>query len=309
MTSEKSIALRFAALANVGAICAALVMLIGPQCLANPLDSLSPQARDLWLARVDEARPTFSYLASGQLDELLFRLGTPIAGLIAAGWLAWRRDNTRAQLLFVLVLTVSLLFALYQTRFYVFGQLFAVLPLAMLVARAQSEGLGAYVPRLSYLFVLMLSVPALWGIAGAALSPTVGPKADLEAAAAACDPSAAYAALAGLPKGRILAPATDAPNILLLTPHSALNGHYHRNRAGIDAALAIFTSPPKIARPRLAAAGVDYLMVCPEEIDMRFFADYAPEGLIGHILGGQTPAWLEPVATADATIVYRVKPR
>lgn len=307
ITSGKSMALRFAALANVAAICAALVLVTGPHCLSNPLDSLSLEARDLWLARVDEARPTLAYLRTGQLDEVLFRLGTPLAGLAAAGWLAWRRDEARAQLLFVLLLTVSLLLSLYQTRFYVFGQLFAVLPLAVLAARAESGGLGARVPRLSYLFVPLLALPPLWSAAGAALSPSLVPSAGLQAAAA-CNSPAAQAALAILPNGRILAPATHAPDILFSTPHSVLYGHYHRNRAGIDAALAIFTSPPDAARPQLAAAGVDYVMVCPADIDMRFFADYAPDGLIGHMLAGETPGWLEPVVTAGETTIYRVKP-
>lgn len=306
ITSQKSMALRFAALANVGAICAALVMVTGPQCLSNPLDSLSVQARDLWLARVDEARPTLVYLRSGQLDEFLFRLGTPLAGLAAAAWLAWRRDQPRAQLLFVVLLTVSVLLSLYQTRFYVFGQLFAVLPLAVLAARVEAGRLGAAVPRLSYPFLLLLSVPTMWSFAGAAFSPPPAPRAD-RLAAAACNPPAAYAALAVLPEGRVLAPATDAPSILLSTAHSALYGHYHRNRAGIDAALAIFTSPPDAARPRLAAAKVDYLMVCPADIDMRFFADYAPDGLVAGILAGDVPEWLAPVVSAGATTIYRVK--
>ncbi|MBA3068818.1 MAG: hypothetical protein FP825_10085 [Hyphomonas sp.] len=309
VTSEKSMAMRFAALANVGAICAALVLVIGPQCLSNPLDSLSPQAHDLWLARVDEARPTLVYLRSGQLDEFLFRLGTPLAGLAAAGWLAWRRDEARAQLLFILLLTVCLVLSLYQTRFYVFGQLFAVLPLAVLAARAQAGALGPSVPRLTYLLVVLLAVPTMWSAAGAVLAPQARPAAARLSAAASCDPPATYAALASLPPGRILAPASEAPDILASTPHSALYGHYHRNRAGIDAALAIFTSAPDAARPRLAAAGVDYLLVCPGDADMRFFAAHAPDGLIGRILDGDTPSWLEPVATAGATTVYRVKPR
>jgi len=305
VTSEKSLAVRLAALANVGAICAALVLVSGPQCLSNPLDALSADARDLWLARVDEARPTFVYL-EGRLDEFLFRLATLVTGLGAAIFLALRRDHLRAQLLFILLLTVSLAFALYQTRFYVFGQLFAVLPLAMLTARIQSGGAGPAMPRLAYLGVLLVSVPMLWGLAGAVLSP---PKpAPAITRAAACDPKATHAALNTLPAGRILAPASDAPGLLLHTRHSVLYGHYHRNQAGIDAALAIFTRPPGEARARLSAAGVDYLLVCPSDTDLRFFAGHAPNGFIGEVLAGQAPVWLEPVLFAGSATIYRVRP-
>lgn len=310
VTSAKSLAIRAAALANVAAISAALVLVSGPACLGNPLDALSPQARELWLARVDEARPTFAYL-DGRLDEFLFRLGTMVAGLGAAIWLALRRDQTRAQLLFILMLTVSMVFALYQTRFYVFGQLFAVLPLAMLVARLHSGAFEPAVPRLAYLGVMIVALPALWGLAGAALAPSKAPPmATLAAeAAAACDPQETHAALNALPPGRILAPASDTPGLLLETRHSALYGHYHRNTAGIDAALGIFTAAPDAARARLAAARVDYLLVCPADADIRFFAERAPDGLIAGLLSGEVPVWLEPVSADTPTAIYRVRPR
>ena len=304
VTSHKSRAVRFGALANVAAIGIALVIVIGPQCLSNPLDSLSPEARELWLPRVDEARPTLAYL-DGQADEFLYRLGTMLAGLAAAFILARRGDSVRAQALFILLLMVSLLLALYQTRFYVFGQLFAVLPLAVLAARLHSGETVPGIPRLAYLGVVLVAIPSLWGAAGAAVLP---PRAPVTTAAAeACDPAAIHAALAALPPGRILAPASDAPGLLLETKHAVLFGHYHRNTAGIDAALAIFTDPPDTARARLAAVQVDYLIVCPSDKDIQFYARHAPDGLIARVLDQDVPAWLEPAIRAGPATIYRVR--
>lgn len=310
VASSKSFAIRLAALANVGAVCLAFVLVSGPACIANPLDTLSPEARDLWLARVDEARPTFAYL-DGQLDEFLFRLATMVAALAAAAWLAWRRDGARAQILLILMLTVSLALALYQTRFYVFGQLFAVLPLAVLAARLQAGAFGPGVPRLAYLGAVIVALPVAWGLAGGLAAPSKAPPlASLAAEAAiACDPPATYAALNALPTGRILAPPSDTPGLLLETGHSALHGHYHRNAAGIDAALGIFTAAPDEARARLAAARVDYLLVCPADADIRFFAARTPDGLIAALLRGDVPAWLEPVSNGTPTSIYRVRRR
>ncbi|MEQ9505022.1 MAG: hypothetical protein RLO80_02040 [Hyphomonas sp.] len=307
VTSDKSRLIRFAALANVAAICGALILVSGPQCLSNPLASLSPEARDLWLARVDEARPTLAYL-NGSLDEFLFRLGTMTAGLAAAVWLAWTGLHRRAALLFVLLLTVSLVFALYQTRFYVFGQLFAVIPLAIVAARIHAGEASPPVPRLAYLAVVVAGVPAIWGAAGMAFSPSK-PAAAPIVSAEACDPAAIHTALAALPPGRILAPASDAPGLLLETQHSVLYGHYHRNRAGIDAALAIFTGPPEEARAGLAAARVDYVLACPSDIDLRFFADYAPDGFAASLVSGDVPVWLEPAGFAAPATIYSVKRR
>jgi hypothetical protein len=310
VASAKSLAIRVASLANVGALCAALVLVSGPACIGNPLDTLSPQARELWLGRVDEARSTFAYL-DGRLDEFLFRLGTMVAGLAAAAWLAFRGEGPRAQILLILMLTVSLVLALYQTRFYVFGQLFAVLPLAVLAARLQAGAFAPQVPRLAYLGAVILALPAVWGVTGGLIAPSKAPPiAALAAEAAiACDPEATYAALNALPQGRILAPASDAPGLLLNTGHSALYGHYHRNTAGIDAALGIFTAAPEAARARLGAARVDYLLVCPADADIRFFAARTPNGLIAELVRGNVPAWMEPVGAAGPTVIYRVRPR
>lgn len=309
VTSDKSLAIRLGALANVGAICVAFVLVAGPQCLGNPLTALSADARELWLARVDEARPTLALL-DGRLDEVLFRLGTQVAGLAAAAWMVRQGKDRRAGLLFILLLTVSLLFALYQTRFYVFGQIFAVLPLAIATARIWSGEAGPAWPRLAYLGVVLVSVPAIWGVAGKVLAPSAAPPlAELAAeAATACDPAATHAVLNTLPAGRILAPASDTPGLLLETPHSALYGHYHRNTAGIDAALGIFTAPADEAYARLRAARVDYLLVCPADADMQFFAGHAPDGLVAEILRGEVPAWLQPAGQGGPTAIYRVRP-
>lgn len=306
LASDKSRIIRFAALANVGAVCLALALVSGPHCLTNPLNVLSPEAHTLWLARVDEARPTFAYL-DGQLGEFLYRLGPLLAGLGASIWLAWQGRDRRAFLLFILLLTVSLAFTLYQTRFYVFGQLLAVLPMAVLAARIWASEMGPRVPRLAYILILAAAVPFIWSAAGALLAPPKSSPAISAAAATICDPAATHTALNTLPPGRILAPASDTPGLLLSTPHSALHGNYHRNTAGIDAALAILTSAPDDARTRLRAARVDYLLVCPADTDMRFFAAHTPDGLIADLLAGTVPDWLEPASVTEATTIYRLK--
>jgi hypothetical protein len=129
------------------------------------------------------------------------------------------------------------------------------------------------------------------------------------AAAAACDPNGTYAELNTLTPGRILAPASDAPGLLLETRHSVLHGHYHRNTAGIDAALAIYTAAPDDAHARLRDAQVDYLLVCPADPDLQFFARYAQGGLVAAVLRRDVPAWLEPVGSSGQTVIYAVKKR
>lgn len=292
---------RFALLGVIAAVCGGLALVFAPECLSSPLSALPPEVKSLWLDRVDEARPTLA-LMDGQAGEVAYRLGPALAGLGAAIWLFALRPEARRDLVLIgLLLLAALALALYQTRFYVFGHLFAVLPLASLAARLHS-GSAPGAPRLAYPGVLALSLPFLWGLAGGLFDH---PAPSLAVAAQSCDLAEAIRQMNTLPEGRILAPATDAPQLLLETPHSVLNGHYHRNAAGISAAIAIFTVPPDEAGAAMGMAGIDYLLYCPVDRDLSFFARHAPEGFIAALQSGEIPDWLQPLASGGGYTIYR----
>lgn len=302
LASPRPLGLRLGALGLVGVFCLGFVLLLGPHCLSNPLNALSPEARLLWLDRVTEAHPVFADWPARPAN-ILFRLGPVLLGLGAAAYLAWRGLHRREMLIFVLLLTISVALTIYQTRFYIFGQLFAILPLALLAAKTQSGETG--LPRLSYMLVVLLGFPTSWATLGIMITPTT---AVADAEIVRCLTPEAVAALQELPAGRILASPNDTPDLLLETQHSALHGNYHRNTAGIDAAISILTVPVEDAQTRLAASRVSYVMVCPGDQYLGFFADYAPDGLIARLMAGEVPDWLVPVASAGETVVYRVRP-
>ncbi|MFN4023188.1 MAG: hypothetical protein ACK4MQ_00010 [Hyphomonas sp.] len=292
---------RFALLGLIAAACGGLALVFAPHCLSNPLSALPPEVQTLWLARVDEALPTLA-LMDGQVSEVAFRLGPALAGLGAAIWLlALRPEARRSMSLLGLLCLAALILSLYQTRFYVFGHVFAILPLAALAARLHA-GAVAGAPRLAYLAVLALSLPFLWAAVG---GPFDRPAAPAASDAGQCDLAEAIRLLNTLPEGRILAPASDTPRLLLDTRHSALNGHYHRNAAGTAAAIGIFTGPPEAAGPAIRSAGVTYVLHCPADPDLGFFARHAPGGFIASLQSGETPAWLAPLKAGGGYTIYR----
>lgn len=307
LNSGRAVSVRLMSLGALGLVCGGVLLAFGPQCMSNPLDSLPPEVQALWLSRVDEARPTLAYLGT-QPGEVTFRLGTLVAGIAAALYLAILRPEVRRMAILLGLLTaVSLLCALYQTRFYVFGQLFAILPLATLVAMVHS-GRAAHIPKIAYLAVLALSLPPVWGAAGNMLRPA-GAAAAVEAAeltSEACDIGEIVKELNTLPAGRVLAPASYTPHILLYTDHSVLYGHYHRNGPGMAMAINIFLVPPEEARPALAGAKAGYILVCPGEGDALFFSHHAPDGLLAQLADENVPGWMSPVLTAGGAVVYEV---
>jgi hypothetical protein len=304
----RHVAVRTVLLVGLAGLVLALMQRFAPSCLGNPLDMLPLELHTLWLDRVDEARPTLAYLPA-QPAEAAFRLGPLVCGLIAALSLLALNVERRANALFAALILASLALALYQTRFYVFGHVFVVLPLALAAARLRALPETQTLARTSAILVAASALPMLWGSVGVALSPPANAAA--ASAQLLCSPQDAVAALRPLPAGRVLAPASYGPSLLLETDHSVLHAHYHRNVEGISAAINAFTTAPEEAVPRIRAARVDYVLACAGDPELSFLALHAPGGLADRLAGALASAapapGLEAVGQAGAITVYRVR--
>ena len=302
--------LRLGALVGVGAICVATLLLAGPQCLSNPLDDLSPEVKTLWLDRVDEARSVFS----GR-DDLLARLGFCLGiTLLALGvslWSLHRRRQVRAHLLFILLLVAALGMSVYQVRFYVFGHLFAVIPLGLWIADVYRSGKARNPSSVTYIGALALSLPFLWALPGVFIAPDVqtnraGDKAD-------CLQDDLFTTLNALPPGRVLASADFGPILLNTTRHSVLQGNYHRNHEGISRAIDLLLSGEGESRELLAVNGIDYVVTCPADAETLLLSAHDPGGLAARLRQDEVPDYLVPVPMrGDMDLpsrIFRVVPK
>jgi hypothetical protein len=98
---------------------------------------------------------------------------------------------------------------------------------------------------------------------------------------------------------------------LAFTPHSVLAAPYHiRLSASILTANEAFALPPPQARHILAAAGVDYVLICGTRGPVGVTDDQRAASLWGRIKDGDVPEWLLPVPELDGHpfAVYRVRP-
>tara|TARA_R110001606_G_scaffold134137_2_gene270384 strand:+ start:2230 stop:4008 length:1779 start_codon:yes stop_codon:yes gene_type:complete len=305
--SDRPFAWRLAGLGVLGLACTLLLMAQAPQCLGNPLDGLPPIVQTLWLEKVDEARPLFA-VRPKMAQEIPFMVGVPLVALIVSVWYAWRGAQRRANLLFIALLAMDLVLTLQQVRFYSFGHVFAILPLAVWVAglfTKREEGQRSA----GYLLALALSLPLVWGAPGRMFRTPETAAIDNDSRASACASPDMLAALDGLPEGRVLAVADVAPDILRYTGQSALHGHYHRNAAGIEAALGIFTSPPDEAAGLMREAGVDYVLACPGHAEFAMLADVSPADFAAVLNAGLAPEGLQIIRRAsDGETLYAVEP-
>ncbi|WP_290483522.1 hypothetical protein [Hyphomonas sp. UBA3601] len=299
--------LRLGTLALVGAACAGALVLVGPECLSNPLDELSPDVKTLWLDRVDEARPIFAE-RSDLVAKLGFCLGITVLALGLCLYGLYRRQRMRANFLFVALLVSAVAMTLYQTRFYVFGHLFAVIPLGLWIADIYRTGKARNASSVAYIGALALSVPFLWALPGLLVSPAVetnktGDKAD-------CLQDGLFATLETLPKGRVLAPADFGPNILNRTDHNVLQGNYHRNQDGISQAIELLLSHAGETRAKLSRSRIDYIVTCPADAETKLMTTHDQDGFAARLKRQEIPDFLEniPLDTGAKTParLYRV---
>ena len=293
VTSGRTVWLRLGALMLVGVICAATLVMVGPECLSNPLEDLSPEVKTLWLDRVDEARPVFSNRPD-RVSTLGFTLGITILALGLSLFGLYRRQRLRANLFFSGLLLAALAMTLYQIRFYVFGHLFAIIPLGLWIADVYRAGKAKSPSSVTYIGALALSLPFLWALPGllvtdkAETGNKTGDKAD-------CLQEGVFTTLETLPKGRILASADFGPMILNQTGHSILQGNYHRNQEGIQQAIDLWLSEAGETQSLLTASGSDYVMTCPADAETRLMSAHDPEGFAARLKRNEIPDFLENI--------------
>ncbi|KCZ54037.1 hypothetical protein HY29_02920 [Hyphomonas beringensis] len=311
LVSGRGMLARFVALALVGCAAGTVLLLTGPQCLSNPLSELSPQVKHLWLDQVDEARPVLAP-SSAFFQDVPFRLGIMVVALIVCGWRIWRGVHVRAHLLFLALIGAALALTFYQSRFYAFGHVFAILPLGLWIADLYRNGRADGEGSVAYLGALAISLPIVWGVPGLLL--TQQNKGDISGGAraenTACLGDELYTQLNALPQGRILASADFGPILLLNTRDSVLYGNYHRNAAGIQQAITLILSHPGESEALLNAAGIDYVIACPSDPETRFMTQQDSDGLMARLNRAEVPPYLQavplPEPRSGAATLYTV---
>jgi hypothetical protein len=305
---------RLAGGALLAAVLAAALGLAFPQCLGDPFAGLDPRISTLWLANVNEMASLPSMLRMFP-QAVLPCYGLPAAALAgAAMWSVRETGEARwrwAIALAVLAVLFAMAVAMVRATAAADAVAAALLPAALVRTWPAADGraVALGLTRVALVAALLLNPLALTAIGAgtrAIMTATGGPAPS--APADTCRQAADYAPLAQLPRGRVLAVIDAGPFVLLATPHAVLAAPYHRNVKGIGAMFDVFLGPTRDAQARLAALGVDYIVVCPGAAERANYAKVAPDGFGAALSKGEVPAFLERIAL-DATplAVYRAR--
>ncbi|MGY2050151.1 hypothetical protein [Methylobacterium sp. JK268] len=308
---------RLALAALGGILIAGGFALIAPACLQGPFAGMPEAVRRAWLDEVSEMLPLWRSLPKAP-GPVLSAFMPELLGAIAAALLARRAPAGLRPAFGVLAgsLGIGAAIGAVQFRGLYVASGFVPLVAGLLLDRALAA-LNDPAERPAARFAVLAAglglIGKVWVLAGALpglLMPPAPALADRAADAAGaprwptCTTRAAAAALAAEPPGTILAPVDLGPYLLLHTAHGVVAAPYHRDPAGIAAALDAFGGEAalrRVARAQRAA----YIAVCATADGEDTPSPFIPDLARGRI----APSWLEPIpAAGSALVAWRVRP-
>ena len=291
---------RLAHAAGAGAMILIFHALAAPHCLTR-LEGVSPEATELWLSHVREARPIYRHGAK----IMALAMALPVAGIVGYFLLAWRargdRDLLRRTLAVSVPAAVALLLLFWQTRTGPAAQLMAApgavaiaVILAPLAFRSNSALLRIPGTVLAVLVAVGALVPEV--VSRIPGEPKSAMAKRVDVANRTCPSLRALAPVARLPKGTVFSFVDLGPRLISVTRHDAIAGPYHRNdRAIADVMMAFRGDEAQARRIIVDEYRSDYLLVCPNMATATIFQAKAPRGFYMQVLKGRVPNWLTPI--------------
>jgi hypothetical protein len=305
--------LRLLQVAAIGLATGVVYLAIDPACIHGPFAAVDPRLRPIWFVHISELQPWerlwFQHRDSALISIFMSLMGAAAAlMLLAVRWRRWDRATLLAAGL-VLIAAVSASRA-WRMEDYAFWYGIPTLA-AALGWLAERLWRGVMVPTAVVSLALspvLLAVgvdAALTAIAKAAPAhghaATAAPKPAIDQT---CFDVALYRPLAALPPGVVLGEIDLGPHVLAHTSDSVLTAPYHRMSWGILKGYEALGGPTALARARLKALNVTYVLDCRLnglKVD--------PRGFEGDLRGGRIPPWVQPLSRpGDPMQIYRVTP-
>ena len=311
---------RFISAGVLGAAGIVLLAVLFPECAGGSYSALNLDTENIWISQVSEAR-SLAALWGDDPTMILTVAGASFAGLIAGAFYLrahWRGLEGWVVLAFLLASWAVLV---WQIRGATFATAFAIPFGAWAVAKARRDyrSKASAVRALVFAGVAASSAAAAWASAGEVLQSRLTPQATMVSfnartkSAKSCAQPDAFKPLAGVAPGTMLNQFSLGSNVLVWTQHRVLAAPYHRNIANVMTMMNALRSTPDDARSVVLGSVADYVLVCPDAPETRFYARHgingaAPDATLSAMLGeGRHPDWLVPVELAGSPLkLYRV---
>lgn len=304
---------RLMALGLLGAVGAAVALLVFPQCLRTPFADLDPRLHTLWLDTVSEAQSLFQ-LAAGNPTAVIGAYVTPLIALILLMRQLLNGDRRREVWIVAVLLSAAFAISVWQVRGANFSIAIAAIPLSAWVAswRSYAEATPSTRATIAMVAAWLVSLNGVWSVGAATISMLTDGKANPVAGTISytCANPGDYTMLAAQPATTVLAVSNLGSPILVYTGHRALAGSYHRNVEGNLLVMDAFLGSVEAAEKIVRGQHVGLIALCRSDAETQNFSNVAPDGFLAALIKGQLPAWLEPVpgTTGKPIELYRVRP-
>ncbi len=297
--------------AVAGGVLLAGIVLLWPDCLARP-EGFSEELTAVWLDNVREARPLYVQ----DWRAVLALIAMPLSG--AVGFLLALRRARGSDHFYRWLAVAALALASFALLFWQMrlgpGMQMLFLPGAaalawywipkMRAADGAAIRVGGTVGALAIVTGIYAAVP----IAAFPKPADLADRADT-AIAHECPTAEALAPIAALDPATIFAPIDLGPRLIVMTPHNAIAGPYHRNEAAILDSFYAFQRPPETARAIIERRNADYVLICRAASGNRLLGLEDEASLMFALNEGAPPDWLEPVPLPEdsSLALWRVR--
>ncbi len=317
-SSNRMIAIRFAAGSAAGIAVVAALLLVYPHCAAGPFSQLPPELQTRWLVNVGEARGLLGQLKT--VPQIWF-WGVFYSTLMVAvaAFVTLRRYRTHPEIIALFaVLGISVVASLIQYRALRIG-IFAAIPFCVLFAEMafvlfSRAGLSRITSGvLKAAVVLLLASPTWLAMGLVAFPPNAGesPKSGpLQTAGDTrdwraqqphifCNKQSEYAQLASLAPGLVMSDIDSGPAMLVFTAHTVVGGPYHRNDRAILDIIDFFETDTAKALQVAQSRKIAYVAYCE---DVKPLEEKLKDStaLAAMILQGKEPTWLQRISQPNA---------
>jgi hypothetical protein len=293
---------RLGAAAIAGIAVAGFHALAWPQCLQR-LEGVSPEATELWLNHVREARPFYRH--GWRIGTVALALPvTALLGWAILIWRAWKmgpegRDLLGRTAAVALPAVAALALLFWQIRAGPAAQMMALpaaTALVVLVAVPWMQSPKLWLHALAVVLALLAFGAAIpVGMQLVPEKPQTAMAKKVAIANRSCPSLTALAPIARQPKGMVFTFIDLGPRMIVATTHSVVGGPYHRNDQAIADSMKAFRGDEAQAHRIIREYGSDYLLVCPDMSTATIFMSAAPKGFYAQLVKGKVPAWLQPV--------------
>ena len=270
------------------------------QCAHGAFSDLDPVVRRFWYDYQDEGLPLWRQQAASALQVAV----PVILGLLAAVKLALVSDGPARCMWtdYAVVLGAAFAIALAVSRAGATSCALAAIPLGWLLQQwlGASRRSGRLVLRVAALMALPFALQPSLLMAFIPASPAPleehAVKSVPRARQSACQLGVAAKFLANFPQGNILAPLDIGPTLLVATPHTVLATGHHRGARAMREVIDAFTGDDATAHAIVRRRHIDYVILCPDIVEAKYFDAAAPDGLSMRLTEGRVPSWLTPIA-------------